>query len=777
MMASRLLAARRAVISPAAPAWLLFALGGGVAAALYLVAVPEDLKGPWYDAFGLVAAATVVLHVVARGLRPAWVHLMLALALLLLGLGDVAFTALAATGAETFPSVADAIYIVGGLTLITAIWARYGRRGDASVLIEALILMSGGVIVLWEGAVEPILNEASDPVATAVALAYPMIDILLLGILARVLLIPGRITGSTWLVTAGATCYLVADVIYATQVVGAGYEGGLLDAGWLIGYVLFAASVLHPSSAESLPMAPPGHLDSRPRLMILGPVLVLGPISVIGAELAGDHEDIVPLALSSFAIATLVVLRLAIALRALRGSLEQRHRLQVELEHQANHDALTGLANRSLFAARLQDALLAGRATAVLFVDLDDFKAVNDTFGHEAGDQLLQQVAGRIEANLRADDLAARFGGDEFAVLLLDVDHRGAAEQTAKRLLEALRVPVAFGDRVAVARASIGVAQGRGGDSDVLMRNADIAMYLAKSQGKDRLQAFDERMHADVLARLQVRADLERAIERREFVVHYQPIVDVESGGLVGTEALVRWQHPTRGLLPPSEFIEVAESTGLIVPLGLWILGEAITTTRRWHADLGLPDLTISVNVSPRQFEHPGFAGAVAASLQTAGLPPRLLTLEITESSIVDTEAVAAILRDLKRLGIRIAVDDFGTGYSSLSYVGRLPIDELKIDRAFVAALGSKTKEAALAASVIEIGAKLDLVTVAEGIEEWSQLERLRALGCGLGQGFLFARPMSSEAFEAFVRLPSIDRRSDDGGPPSTGAMPDTLAS
>ena len=750
--------------------WQLFVALGAIAIVLYLTVVPEEIAGHWYNAFGLVGAAAIVIRVVRLRIRPALSHLLLASSLLLLAMGDIVYTLLEEAGEVPFPSVADAVYVAGGFLLVVAIWNRYGRRGDISVTIEALILMTGGGIILWQLLIQPIVVDATDPIETMVAIFFPMIDILLIGILARVLLTPARLTGAVRLVLLAATAYLVSDVVYSTQALGDGYESGLLDIGWLAGYVLFAASVLHPSSARGVPDLPPGSVDTRPRLLVLAPVMTIAPLLLLYTALRGEFESVVALAAGGLLLTVLVVLRLAIALRALRAALDQRRELQVELEHQASHDSLTGLANRAVLAARLQSLLAHGRSVAVLFIDLDDFKAINDTFGHEEGDRLLTAVADRIASNLRPTDLGARLGGDEFAVVLTDVVDARAAEATAQRLLDALRVPIDLGAHLALPRASIGIALDHGQDADAVMRNADIAMYLAKGQGKDRYQTFDERLHADVVARLHVRADLEQAIENHEFVVHYQPIFDLNSGELKGSEALVRWEHPVRGLVPPLEFIDIAETTGLIVELGRWVMTEALTTTRRWQDQMNRPDLRIAVNVSPRQFEHPGFAREVREALATAGIRPETLTLEITESAILDTDSTLVMLRELKQIGVRIAVDDFGTGYSSLSYVGRLPIDELKIDRAFISSLGSGSKEAALAASVIQLGGKLDLVTVAEGIEEKDQLERLQALGCDLAQGFLLARPMTVDAFETFVRTRPAQ------APAATAATPGGVA-
>ena len=484
--------------------------------------------------------------------------------------------------------------------------------------------------------------------------------------------------------------------------------------------------------------------------LLLGAAM-LSPLFVLYELAVGEFRDVALVAVVGVLLSALVVIRLALALGALGRTIDQRRRLQVELKHQASHDHLTGLANRDEFTRTLGQAIEEGLPVAVLLVELDDFNVFNDSLGRDNGDQLLREVAVRITATLRPGDLAARLGGDEFAVLLPDVATADMADFAGAQLLAAIRQPVTLGGRIVLVRASIGIALSDRFTADELMRNAGIAIYLAKSQGKDRCQRFDVRLHDDVLARMRVRLELEAAIEARQFVLHYQPIIDVATGRLTMTEALVRWQHPERGLLAPAEFIDVAEATGMIVPLGRWVLNEALAATRRWQVELARPDLGVSVNVAPRQFEHAAFRDDVIAALASSGMAPELVTLEITESSLLDSPATTAILGELNAIGVRIAIDDFGTGYSSLSYIGRLPVDTVKIDRTFVAALGNDSKEGALAASVIRLGKALDVTTIAEGIEDSHQLEMLRTLGCDLAQGYFLARPMTADAIAALL--------------------------
>jgi diguanylate cyclase (GGDEF)-like protein/PAS domain S-box-containing protein len=440
---------------------------------------------------------------------------------------------------------------------------------------------------------------------------------------------------------------------------------------------------------------------------------------------------------------------------ALIHDITERRRLEDELRHQAFHDSLTGLANRALFTDRLGHAL--ERRTegfvGVLFFDVDDFKLVNDGLGHAAGDALLIEVARRLGELLRGGDTAARLGGDEFAVLLeqtTELEATNVADRIVASFQDSFEVA---GDQVS-ARASIGISLGQpGSDATALLREADAAMYTAKGRGKGVWQVFDPLLAGDGLLEIELRADLKHAIETGGLSVAYQPIVDLATRRTVGVEALARWHHPTRGEIPPTQFIPLAEAAELIVPLGRWVLREACRTIQDGRASPDGPDdLHVSVNISPRQLLHESIVADVSAALADSGLEPASLTLEITEGVLVEkTGPSLAALEGLKALGVRIAIDDFGTGYSSLSYLSRLPIDVLKIDRSFVADIGTSRQAAALVRSIVKIGQALNLETVAEGVETEEQLERLIRLGTKLGQGYLFARPLTADALATFL--------------------------
>lgn len=435
-------------------------------------------------------------------------------------------------------------------------------------------------------------------------------------------------------------------------------------------------------------------------------------------------------------------------------SLTQLTKLKEQLSYQAFHDPLTDLPNRSLFLEAVTAALSRSAAhpsagPSVLFVDLDDFKTVNDSLGHTAGDTLLIAVAERLRSCLRPSDVPARLGGDEFAILLEDASIEDAL-RVGDRIVASLHVPVQIAGTEVVAPASVGIAS-HGSPSETaheLLRNADVAMYTAKSEGKGRVAVFEPAMHAAVVARHALTGQLQRALARREFLVRYQPIVALESGRITGVEALLRWQRPDGTMMGPADFVPLAEDTGLILPIGRWVLETACRQAAAWHASAPQNRIRLAVNLSARQVQQPRFIEQVADILERTGLEPDLLVLEITETVMMqDTEATIAKLNALKDLGVQLAIDDFGTGYSSLSYLRRFPMDILKMAKPFVDAAGPDRQDAAFAEAIIALGHSLKLRIVAEGIERRDQLELLRKLGCDLGQGYYFAEALDAEAF------------------------------
>jgi diguanylate cyclase (GGDEF)-like protein len=509
---------------------------------------------------------------------------------------------------------------------------------------------------------------------------------------------------------------------------------------------------------------------------------LLGESTLVGTLLVSDPlNDLSTFEAEDLKLFETLANHTAIALEngQLEQSLEQLGRLKEELHHQASHDPLTGLANRSLFtqlvASRLEARDPSGTVPIVLFVDLDDFKLVNDTLGHAAGDALLIAVGDRLLSVLRATDMAARLGGDEFAVLLRDTPDMKASMRVANRLTAAMGPLFEIDGRDVNVRASVGVAAGRPGVDSAgdLLRNADVAMYSAKARGKGRVVVFEPSMHDAVMVRAQLSADLEHAISAREFVLQYQPIVEIATGRMIGVEALVRWEHPERGRIGPDDFIRVAEESDSILEIGRWVLSQACQQIRSWQRLIGSDPFTVSVNISARQLAQPDFVDEVLTIIREAGVAPTQIVLEMTETSMLqDSAATRSKLHDLRDAGIGVSIDDFGTGYSSLSYLQRFPVTTLKIARDFVDVDGLDPEAWELANAIVALGRALRLSVVAEGVEQWSQLGRLRTLGCEFAQGFYFARPLDPASIEAVLAHGSVLTGDEDAAPGPAGDRP-----
>jgi diguanylate cyclase (GGDEF)-like protein len=437
----------------------------------------------------------------------------------------------------------------------------------------------------------------------------------------------------------------------------------------------------------------------------------------------------------------------------------ERTALEERLEHQALHDSLTGLPNRRLFVDRLEQALRRIRrrkeiGLAVLFMDLDGFKVINDSLGHDTGDRLLAEVAERLRGCLRPEDTLTRFGGDEFTVLVEDVRASDDAAGVAERIVEELREPFTVDGRELYVAASIGVGLTSDGTkgSEELLREADTSMYRAKEEGLG-YKVFDPAMHGRAVNRLELENDLRRAVEENEFVVHYQPIVNLQTGGLWGLEALVRWDHPERGLLDPDEFVSVAEESGLVIPMGELVFDEACRRAAEWHETFPLnPPLAMSVNLSGRQLRRPDLHEVVGRALEESGLPASSLGLDITETVYISAlDSNTGALDRLKALGIRISLDDFGSGYSSLSYLKRLPADILKIDRSFTKGLGIEIEDTAIVQTIVDLAHILGMEVVGEGVEIEEQKTLLTEMGCDFAQGFHFSKPLPPEEAWKFL--------------------------
>ena len=435
--------------------------------------------------------------------------------------------------------------------------------------------------------------------------------------------------------------------------------------------------------------------------------------------------------------------------RSLRYAIE-RKRTEERLAYLAKYDPLTGLPNRALFQDRMMAAMRHAerhdRVAVLMFLDLDHFKDINDTLGHSAGDDLLKDVASRLQACVRDEDTIARLGGDEFTVILQDINHRKDAAPIAEKILAALSSPFILHNEEVFVTVSIGIAAypSCGTNAETLVQNADTALYRAKSEGRNNYKYFEAEMNIAVSERMMMINDLRHAVQKKEFTLYYQPLIEAGSDEVIGMEALLRWQHPERGLLPAKEFVPLMEETGLIISTGEWVLREACRQNRHWQ-QAGLPPICVSVNLSVRQFHKCDLVTMVAKALEENQLSPNQLQLEVTESILMDhTSRTLNILDQLRNLGIRLAIDDFGTGYSSLSYLKKYPFDMLKFDRSFVQDMGSSENGAAIVAAVINLGHSINMSVMAEGVETHDQLDMLNDRGCDQFQGYLFARPMSA---------------------------------
>ncbi|MEU4238735.1 EAL domain-containing protein [Actinoplanes sp. NPDC026619] len=509
-----------------------------------------------------------------------------------------------------------------------------------------------------------------------------------------------------------------------------------LTAGGISGLAILGDELVMVEDYETCPIAMPAMTKAKLRSVMSAPVHENG--RAVGSLTVGMYSDAREWDKPAQEMLRAFAEHISLAVTDART---------LEAMNQAFLDSLTGLPSRSLFQTRMEETLAAGDGgLAVLFIDLDRFKMINDSLGHSAGDQLLIGVADRIRTCLRDEDVAARLGGDEFAILLPGLGSAAGAEPVANRLLEKLRAPFDLNGAEAYVSASIGIAYGRPGEfgAQELMVDADLAMYQAKKHGKDKFEMFEPAMREAFQATIDLESDLRRAIVRHEFELRYQPIVRLDSQEITGVEALIRWQHPERGVIPPVEFIPLAEETGMIVPIGEWVLREATQRVAEWNTRRPGHELTVSVNLSAVQLEQSVLPEIVQSALDASGLPADRLTLELTESLLVDHRpATLHRLKAIKALGVRLAIDDFGTGYSSLAYLRQFPVDIIKIDKSFVDDVVDEPTAAALTHGIIQLGRALQLSTIAEGIEHAGQLDSLADGNCELGQGYYFAEPLT----------------------------------
>ncbi|MCB2176897.1 MAG: EAL domain-containing protein [Actinomycetales bacterium] len=725
-----------------------YLVGGVVVIAGYLT-LPEGLpRDVAYLVVGMSAVLAIVVGVRRHRPRRAAAWLWMAAGQLSWVVADTVYSWYEdVLGVSPFPSLADVYYLAGyGLIVVgLAVLVRARRRGrDLAGLVDSALITVALGLLSWLTIAAP-LAEATDEalVSRLIATAYPLADIVLLAFLVRLLVGPGARSAAFWLLSTAVALLLVVDTTFTVLDSTSGYDGGGLDLLWLASYVLWGAAALHPSmTAIAEPGAEPRALTGR-RLAALTLAVLVAPGALAVELVLGGRLDAWPVTGCSVVLFGLVAARMYLSAREIEAAAAARDLARSHLAHQAAHDSLTELANRAhaveLIELALSRAGRSGALVGLLFIDLDDFKAVNDTHGHAAGDEVLREAARRMRERARAGDTVGRLGGDEFVVLVEGPADEESLVDLAERMLAALRRPVAVGTREVVVGASIGVAvaRGPGADAGVLLHEADAAAYRAKARGRGRVEIFDDQLRREHRARVELEQAIRAGLDRGEFLVHYQPIVDVVSGAVVCVEALLRWERPGHGLVPPDEFIPTAEMSCLICDLDRWVLQEATARAASW----GGPGagVAVAVNLSARHLADPDVVSDVVSALAGSGLDARRLVLEITETVLVDQPSVVARLRELRALGVAVSIDDFGTGYTSIAQLQHLAADSLKIDRSLVAA--EDPASAALVRLVVDAGHAFGLAVIGEGVEQVGHLEALRRSGCDLAQGYLFARP------------------------------------
>ncbi len=736
-----------------AVAWVYCALGAAMLVALValrdtdLAAVPVAVMG---------AGAAIAAGVGSVRNRPqvAYPWRLFSLACVAFIVGAVLRQVLADT---PFSLLADAATMSGyAATLVAFIGLLRCRQSNDRAVHE---LVDGAIVLVAVGAVA--LATLTEPTAEAVGLSvfavvqgiYPVIDSVMIFVAILLSWTSARRVMSFWLLGLSVVFILIGDVGYA-QLATRGETVGspLLDLPFVVAFTFFGAAALHPSMRSlSAIQQRPVQAWSRGRVGLLLPMLVVPAVIALG------DDEWVSVCIGSVAA---VLVTLLILVRAVTA-VHDHANAQEGLRYQATHDPLTRLVNRPKLVESVDELLLRaaehGDRVDLLFLDLDSFKLVNDTWGHQVGDRVLRLAAQRLLSVTRPTDVVSRIGGDEFAVArYVGQDGIGSGEELAADVVDAFRQPLP-GEDALVTTVSIGLSGSRRhseaagpSSAESLLRDADTAMYRAKAAGRSRCMVFDPSMHDSVRHRVETELALRYALERQELLLHYQPIVSVQTGEVVGAEALLRWAHPSLGLVSPLDFIPIAEETGLIVEIGEWVVSESLRQAAMWReqrAGTGLRDLWVSVNVSARQLRDDSLVDHVEAELARHGVPAEMLVLEITESAMMsDQDVASSLLHRLRDLGLTLAVDDFGTGYSSLGHLRRFPVSKVKIDRAFVSGIEHDPDDAEIVRAVVAMSLAMRLDVVAEGIETEGQRALLQELGVQLGQGWHFGRPMPAEA-------------------------------
>ncbi|MDR7274297.1 putative bifunctional diguanylate cyclase/phosphodiesterase [Catenuloplanes atrovinosus] len=735
----------------AARAWPWWPAGGMIACLLY-VAMPDGRASAVMSAVVGSGAVALVLAGVRRkpaGRRGPWWIFGAGLVAWVAGDEIYAYDAFV-TGTHPYPSWADACYLAAYPLFVISLFrlTRDRRPRDFAALLDAAMIATGLGLVYWLFVIGPIVRDDATPIAVRmVTAAYPTAGVLLVAVVGPLLIRPGRRSPSLWMLTFGSAAAAAGNVGY-TLLPGLHPALDRLVFGvFLFSYFCFAGAALHPSGDAPEPPRAAPH-DGWQRIAVLSASTLLVPLMLfIEAHRANEHADVEAIGVGAVVLFLLMLIRLS-------GFFATVQRQAHQLERLAMADELTGLANRRLFEQNLAVALRGG-LVQVAVLDLNGFKEVNDTFGHAAGDRLLTVVAQRLREAVRDDDVVARMGGDEFAVLVREVSP-AAMSAIAERIGASLRRPVEANGQQLLVSASVGTAGNEDGADvtwDEMLRRADAAMYAAKRAGGGRHLRYTAELDAQATVRARAGAELREALEAGQFHLVYQPIVQLPEGRIVSVEALVRWSHPERGFVSPAEFVPIAEETGLIVELGEWILRQACARAVAWHREYGAAaPQRISVNVSARQLAEPGFAGLVAAVLTETGLRPEQLVVELTETAVFDGGQALRTVEALHRRGVRIALDDFGTGHSSLTLLRTVPVDVLKVDKSFVDKVTMAGRHAVIATALIQVSDGLGLQAVAEGVETAEQAEELFRLGYRLAQGYHFGKPVAQPDFTRATR-------------------------
>lgn len=741
--------------------WWQVYLGGSVPALVLYLTVPSGL--PQDLVYVLIGVSSVVAIMVGVRLhRPSrslpWVFIAVGLLAWVLADGlwiwydDVLHI-------DPFPSYADALYLAGyplilaGLAVLILVRRRAGS--DAAGRIDSSIVSIAFGLFSWTVLADPILDESTGPLLhRLIAVAYPVLDILLVGFLVRLLSTPGVRTTAFRFLVAAVLLLLAADTMFAASYFRDNYSS-LLDLLWLASYVLWGAAALHPSMSRLADRTEaPSRAFSSLRMAGLTAAVLVAPMTLAVQLTLGVTPHAWAVTVCSMVLFLLVVARMRVAIREVAATALQRDRLQRVLSHEVAHDSLTGLANRASVLERIESALhrgqRAGTLSALLFVDLDRFKAINDKFGHRAGDAVLCEAARRMGEMVREGDTVGRLGGDEFVVLLEMLESETEAVDLADRIVRALGTPFTVGGVVMTGGASVGIAYSLdvGTNAPQLLHEADVASHRAKASGRGRSHVFGDALRRELDDQAALESALGEALTRSELALYYQPVLATGTGVIEGYEALIRWNRPGFGMQPPDTFIPVAEKSDLICEIGRWVLREATRQLAHWsHQEpAGYAGMTVAVNISGRHLAGPDLVTDVEDALRSAGLPAEHLVVEITESVLVDVPTAATHLVALQDMGVSISIDDFGTGYTSIGQLQRLPADTLKIDKEFVTFTTPAARD--LITLMVRAAHSCGLQVVAEGVETEDQLDALRALAVDSVQGYLFARPMPADTVE-----------------------------